>query len=223
MTKFKPQTHSSLFHILMNHFMNQKAGLNFTTAQPLSISSKEEMFSTSRLICVRRVAWVWISCHFSSWASAKWLHLHLVKYKCPIVVKQEYSNGSLKKNLVTYKILMHHFTETSTREKILMKQTGKHDSGKKETSNQANQWLYPNKQLMYMSVSISVIWILKCRAVFSLNLDQQCLAYRSSIPGAECFYSCNALLWQKLSYRTWIWSVKFCRCWHKNTFLILQQ
>jgi len=44
---------------------------------------------------------------------------------------------------------MHRFTEKPTREKILMKQTSKHDFEQRETSSQANQWLYPNKQLKY--------------------------------------------------------------------------
>lgn len=147
----------------MNHSVNQKPGLNFTTAQTLSISS----WITQRKCSAHLVRLVFLVLRefeyyffISSWASAKWLHLHLVKYKCPIVVKQEYSNGSLKRNLVTYKIFMHHFRETSTREKILMKQTA--NMIWKQGNKQPGKPVTLSKQTadVYMSVSITVIWIL---------------------------------------------------------------
>lgn len=89
---------------------------------------------------------------------------------------------------------MHRFTETPTRENILMKQTSKHDFEQRETSSQANQWLYPNKQLKYICEHFSNMHITMQSSLF-INLR-----YRSYKPVAESWHSCTAIFSQKLSH-----------------------
>jgi len=68
---------------------------------------------------------------------------------------------------------MHHFTESPTRETVLMKQTSKHDFEQRETSSQAYQWLYPNKQLKCICKLFSNMHITMQNSLF-INLRYCC-------------------------------------------------
>lgn len=87
----------------------------------------QEMCNISHLACLGVTALSAASLS-SVWGRGKrWIHYHLVKYKCHRVVQQEYSNVSWKIYCLRHKILMEGFTKTF-RQAVSLYETNKQTS-----------------------------------------------------------------------------------------------